>query len=51
MLRDAIEEASSGVEFTPTWAPNERPSEPRWRVVDNALREIALRRAALDAEE
>src|SRR5437762_6540058 len=29
----------------------QQPAEPRWRVVDRALREIAARRAALDAEE
>src|SRR5204862_5730 len=28
-----------------------RPAEPRWRTVDLALRQIAARRAALDAEE
>ncbi|HSR97621.1 MAG TPA: HNH endonuclease signature motif containing protein, partial [Kofleriaceae bacterium] len=31
--------------------PLQQPAEPRWRVVDRALREIAARRAALDAEE
>jgi hypothetical protein len=29
----------------------QQQAEPRWRVVDRALREIAARRAALDAEE
>src|SRR5689334_24901377 len=28
-----------------------RPAEPRWQTVDRALRQIAARRAALDAEE
>src|SRR5205814_5225223 len=28
-----------------------RQAEPRWRTVDRALRQIAARRAALDAEE
>src|SRR5882672_6296285 len=52
MLRDGIEETIVEVESMPTWAPAERQqSEPRWRVVDNALRAIAVRRAALDAEE
>src|SRR5690349_2734982 len=40
---------SSEVEESPV--PLQQPAEPRWRVVDRALREIAARRAALDAEE
>jgi hypothetical protein len=53
MLSDRIEETTIGMEFTPSWAPAERrpQSEPRWRVVDRALRDIAVRRAALDADE
>src|SRR5215510_153626 len=33
----------------PTWAPAQRARD--WRVVDRALRSIAARRAALDADE
>jgi hypothetical protein len=52
MLRDGIEETTIAMELAPTWALAELPkSEPRWRVVDRALRDIAARRAALDAEE
>jgi hypothetical protein len=51
MLRDAIENTIVELESMPTWAPADRQSEPRWRTVDRALRDIAVRRAALDAEE
>jgi hypothetical protein len=52
MLRDQIEHTVVEVDFTPTWAPVDRQkAEPRWRVVDRALRDIAVRRAALDADE
>jgi hypothetical protein len=52
MLRSTVEEVGFHVEHTPTWAcPGSGPSEPRWRVIDRALRDIASRRAALDAEE
>jgi hypothetical protein len=52
MLRDAVEE--SGVEVDPAlmWTSELRcPTELRWRMVDQALRAIAQRRAALDADE
>lgn len=52
MQRSAVEKSPFRAEHTPTWASPERsPPEPRWRVVDRALRQIAARRAALDAEE
>ncbi|HMG24084.1 MAG TPA: DUF222 domain-containing protein, partial [Kofleriaceae bacterium] len=42
----------------PTWAVEpprnagpQRNAEPRWRIVDRALRDISVRRAALDAQE
>ena len=37
------------MESAPTWAPAQRARD--WRVVDRALRSIATRRAALDADE
>jgi VCBS repeat protein len=41
-----------GVDPAPTWAPeNRHKAEPRWRTVDRALRDISVRRAALDADE
>jgi hypothetical protein len=53
MLRDQIEDTVVEVDFTPkSWAPvDQQKAEPRWRVVDRALRDIAVRRAALDADE
>jgi hypothetical protein len=57
MLCSTGEEAVFHVEPESTWASStsastyQRETEPRWRIVDRALREIALRRAALDAEE
>jgi hypothetical protein len=52
MLRSTVERSPFHPESAPTWAPSDRsPSEPRWRVVDRALRQISARRAALDAEE
>jgi hypothetical protein len=51
MLRD-VEESVFHVEQTPMWTlASGRKSEPRWRTVDRALRELASRRAVLDAEE
>src|SRR5215468_2250996 len=37
------------MDSAPTWAPVQRARD--WRVVDRALRSIATRRAALDADE
>jgi hypothetical protein len=52
MLRDRIENTAVENEDAPTWTPEaQRQAEPRWRTVDRALREIAVRRAALDADE
>ncbi|HEX7839809.1 MAG TPA: HNH endonuclease signature motif containing protein [Kofleriaceae bacterium] len=52
MLRDAVEESGIEVDPAPTWTSELwRPGEPRWRTVDQALRAIARRRAALDADE
>ena len=52
MLHYGIEEAAVEIEPAPTWAPEpRRQAEPRWRTVDRALREISVRRAALDADE
>jgi hypothetical protein len=51
MLRD-VEESVFHVEQTPMWTfPPGGTSEPRWKTVDRALRELASRRATLDAEE
>ena len=52
MLQDTIEDSGVGVDPAPTWAPkNRHQAEPRWRTVDRALRDISVRRAALDADE
>src|SRR5512143_1442402 len=52
MLRDAVENSVVEMEPALTWAPEpQHQAEPRWRVVDRALREISVRRAALDADE
>jgi hypothetical protein len=52
MLQDTIEDSGFGVDPVPTWAPENRHQvEPRWRTVDRALRDISVRRAALDADE
>src|SRR5258705_3023941 len=52
MLRDAVEQSGVEIDPTLTWTSElRRPGEPRWRTVDQALRAIALRRAALDGEE
>jgi hypothetical protein len=52
MLRDRIENTAVENEYAPTWTSEaQRRVEPRWRTVDRALREIAVRRAALDADE
>jgi hypothetical protein len=51
MLRDG-EVSVFHVEQTPMWTvPPRGRTEPRWKTVDRALRELASRRAALDAEE
>ena len=45
-------EAAVEIEAAPTWTPEgQREVQPHWRSVDRALRTIALRRAALDADE
>jgi hypothetical protein len=45
-------EAAFETEATPTWAPeNKRETQADWQAVDRALRIIAQRRAALDADE
>jgi len=52
MLQDTIEDSGVGVDPAPMWAPeNWHQAEPRWRTVDRALRDISVRRAALDADE
>ena len=52
MLPDAVDNSVIEVEHTPPWAPeNQDQGEPRWRTVDRALRDISVRRAALDADE
>ena len=52
MLRDAVENSIVEAGCTPAWAPkNHDQAEPRWRTVDRALRDISVRRAALDADE
>src|SRR5882724_11251631 len=52
MLQDTIENSWFGVDPAPTWTPeNRHQGEPRWRTVDRALRDISVRRAALDADE
>ena len=45
-------EAAVDIEAAPTWAPkNKYEAQPDWQSVDRALRTIAGRRAALDADE
>jgi HNH endonuclease/RuvA, C-terminal domain len=45
-------EAADEAEAAPTWAPAQGPeANPDWHTVDRALRAIAQRRAALDADE
>jgi HNH endonuclease len=45
-------EAADEVESAPTWAPAQgHEATPDWHTVDRALRAIAQRRAALDADE
>jgi len=52
MLRDAVESSGVEMESAVAWAPeSRRHAEPRWQTVDRALRELAIRRAALDADE
>jgi hypothetical protein len=52
MLGNAVEPVTFHVERTPTWmCGDQTSSEPRWQTVHRALREIASRRAALDADE
>jgi len=58
MLCDAVENRAVEIDPVPTWAVEpprnagpQRNAEPRWRIVDRALRDISVRRAALDAEE
>ncbi|HMG20493.1 MAG TPA: hypothetical protein VK607_04220, partial [Kofleriaceae bacterium] len=56
MRLDSCEQQSVERQVTPTWAhepPRESSAEtrPDWQTVDRALRQIATRRAALDAEE
>ncbi len=48
MLREAAVE----IEAAPTWAPEDKyGAQTEWQSVDRALRTIARRRAALDADE
>src|SRR5258708_15936758 len=52
MRADIVEESDVEIDPKPTWTSElRRPGEPRWSTVDQALRAIALRRAALDADE
>ncbi|HEX7841240.1 MAG TPA: HNH endonuclease signature motif containing protein [Kofleriaceae bacterium] len=52
MLRNAVEESEGEVDLALMWTSElRRPGEPRWRTVDQALRAIAQRRGALDADE
>ena len=45
-------EAADEAEAAPTWAPAQgHAANPDWHTVDRALRAIAQRRAALDADE
>ena len=49
-------EAAVEIEVAPTWTPDKmgsgaRDAQPDWKAVDRALRTIAQRRAALDADE
>ena len=44
-------QAGVEVEVAPTWASEPRHETTDWRTVDRALRSIAQRRAALDADE
>ena len=45
-------EAAVEIEAAPTWAPQHKYKAPTdWQSVDRALRTIAGRRAALDADE
>jgi hypothetical protein len=45
-------EAALEIEAAPTWAPEyQRATHADWQAVDHALRTIAQRRAALDADE
>src|SRR5512140_463816 len=47
-----LSEAAAEVEIVPTWAPdNQHDIRNDWQLVDHALRTIAQRRAALDADE
>src|SRR5436305_15290488 len=47
-----LREAGIEIEAAPTWAPEQRhDTRSDWQSVDRALRTIARRRAALDAEE
>src|SRR5512140_2798524 len=47
-----LSEAAAEVEIVPTWAPdNQHDIRNDWQLVDHALRTIACRRAALDADE
>jgi hypothetical protein len=53
---DTISTSSTDLESAPAWGPSplhdpKTAARPDWRTVDLALREIAARRAALDAEE
>ena len=47
-----LREAGIEIEAAPTWAPEQpHDTQPDWQSVDRALRTIARRRAALDADE
>src|SRR5512143_3690695 len=47
-----LSEAAFEIKAAPTWAPENKPeTQADWRSVDRALRTIARRRAALDADE
>jgi len=52
MLRAGVQDTAIDIESTLTSiSDNQAPDCSDWRAVDTALRKIALRRAALDAEE
>src|ERR1700742_2010010 len=46
-----LRESSSSTDTELDWATGDKVSRPAWQTIDRALRRIASRRAALDAEE
>ena len=52
MLSESVVEGHGAADAAPTWASEpRREPKPDWQTIDRALRAIARRRAALDAEE